>query len=104
MFFFGSNILNSLEIKMIEVLIQNYEFGGISSEQISDLLEIDDKTIDNQRRLKHELIKTLNLKLKMLHNIDNAIERKQSSNDKRIFNYQLNDDIVKKLKKEFKDN
>jgi len=102
--FFGSNILNSLEIKMIQVLIQNYEFGGISSEQICDLLEIDDKTIDNQRRLKHELIKTLNLKLKMLHNIDNAIERKQSSIDKRIFNYQLNDDIFKKLKKEFKDN
>jgi hypothetical protein len=51
-----------------------------------------------------ELIKTLNLKLKMLHNIDNAIERKQSSIDKRIFNYQLNDDIFKKLKKEFKVN
>jgi hypothetical protein len=102
--FYSSNALHSLEIKMIEVLIQNYEIGGISSEHISDLLEIDDKTIDNQRRLKHEFIKTLNLKLKILHNIDNAIERKQSSNDKRIFNYQLNDDIVKKLKKEFKKN
>jgi len=102
--FLGSNALNSLEIKMIEVLMKNYEKGGISSEQISALLEINDKNIDNQRKLRHEFIKSLNLKLKMMYNFENSIERNPSSTDKRIFNYQLNEEIFKKLKKEFKDN
>ena len=102
--FLGSNALNSLEIKMIKVLMKNYEKGGISSEQISALLEINDKNIDNQRKLRHEFIKSLNLKLKMMYNFENSIERNPSSTDKRIFNYQLNEEIFKKLKKEFKDN
>jgi len=102
--FLGSNALNSLEIKMIKVLMKNYEKGGISSEQISALLEINDKNVDNQRKLRHEFIKSLNLKLKMMYNFENSIERNPSSTDKRIFNYQLNEEIFKKLKNEFKDN
>jgi hypothetical protein len=102
--FYSSNALNSLEIKMIEVLMKNYEKGGISSEQISALLEINDKNIDNQRKLRHEFIKSLNLKLKMIYNFENSVERNPSSTDKRIYDYQLNEEIFKKLKKEFKDN
>jgi hypothetical protein len=89
---------------MIKVLMKNYEKGGISSEQINDLLEINDKNVDNQRKLRHEFIKSLNLKLKMMHNFENSIERNPSSTDKRIFDYQLNEEIFKKLKNEFKDN
>jgi arsenate reductase-like glutaredoxin family protein len=100
----GSKALNSLEIKMIEVLMKNYEKGGISSEQINDLLEINDKNVDNQRKLRNEFIKSLNLKLKIMHNFENSIERNPSSTDKRIFDYQLNEEIFKKLKNEFKDN
>jgi hypothetical protein len=85
---------------MIEVLIKNYEKGGMNTEQINDLLEIDDKSTDNQRKIRHEFIKTLNLKLKMMYNFDNSIERNQSNTDKRIFNYQLNEEIIEKLKKE----
>jgi len=102
--FLSSNTLKPLEIKMIEVLIKNYEKGGMNTEQINDLLEIDDKFTDNQRKIRHEFIKTLNLKLKMMYNFDNSIERNQSNTDKRIFNYQLNEEIIEKLKKEFKDN
>jgi len=102
--FYSSNALNSLEIKMIKVLMKNYEKGGISSEQISALLEINDKNIDNQRKLRHEFIKSLNLKLKMIYNFENSVERNPSSTDKRIYDYQLNEEIFKKLKKEFKDN
>jgi hypothetical protein len=102
--FYSSNALHSLEIKMIEVLINNYEKGGISSEQINDILEINDKNIDNQRKLRHEFIKSLNLKLKMMYNFENSVERNPSRTDKRIFNYQLNEEIFKKLKKEFQDN
>jgi len=102
--FLGSNALNSLEINMIKVLMKNYEKGGISSEQISALLEINDKNIDNQRKLRHEFIKSLNLKLKMIYNFENSVERNPSSTDKRIYDYQLNEEIFKKLKNEFKDN
>ena len=102
--FFSSNALNKVEIKMVEALIKNFEKGGMHTEQINDLLEIDDKSIDNQRKIRHEFIKTLNLKLKMMYNFENSIERNPSNTDKRIFNYQLNEEIFKKLKKEFLDN
>jgi hypothetical protein len=102
--FLSSNTLKPLEIKMIEVLIKNYEKGGMNTEQINDLLEIDDKSTDNQRKIRHEFIKTLNLKLKMMYNFDNSIERKPLNSDKRIFNYQLNEEILEKLKKDYNDN
>ena len=102
--FFSSNTLDKVEIKMVEALIKNFEKGGMHTEEINDLLEIDDKSIDNQRKIRHELIKTLNLKLKMMYNFDNSIVRNPSNSDKRIFNYQLNEEIIEKLKKDFKDN
>jgi len=92
--------MNNLEVKMIDDLIRNHKKGGINTEQINDLLEIDDKSVDNQRKIRHEFIKTLNLKLKMTYNFDNSIKKKPSKTDKRIFNYQLNEDIIEKLKKE----
>lgn len=102
--FFSSNTLDKVEIKMVEALIKNFEKGGMHTEEINDLLEIDDKSIVNQRKIRHELIKTLNLKLKMMYNFDNSIVRNPSNSDKRIFNYQLNEEIIEKLKKDFKDN
>ncbi len=102
--FFSSNTLDKVEIKMVEALIKNFEKGGMHTKEINDLLEIDDKSIDNQRKIRHELIKTLNLKLKMMYNFDNSIVRNPSNSDKRIFNYQLNEEIIEKLKKDFKDN
>jgi hypothetical protein len=46
----------------------------------------------------------LNLKLKMMYNFDNSIERNPLNSDKRIFNYQLNEEILEKLKKDYNDN
>lgn len=96
--FLSSHNLNDIEIKMVEVLIENHEKGGMSTEQINDLLIINDKSIENQRKIRYEFIKSLNLKLKMIYNFDNSIERTPSSTDKRIFNYQLNDEIMQELK------
>jgi len=99
---FSSYVFNSLEIKMIEALINNHENGGIRTIQINDLLGISDKSIDNQRKIRHQFIKSLNLKLTKSYKTQFAIERNSSNADKRIFNYQLNQVILKKLKKEIK--
>jgi hypothetical protein len=56
--FLSSNNLNNVEIEMVEVLIENHEKGGISTEQINDLLNINDKSIENQRKIRHEFIKS----------------------------------------------
>lgn len=96
--FLSSHNLNDIEIKMVEILIENHEKGGMSTEQINDLLIINDKSIENQRKIRYEFIKSLNLKLKMIFNFDNSIERTPSSTDKRIFNYQLNDEIMQELR------
>jgi hypothetical protein len=100
--FLSSNNLNNVEIEMVEVLIENHEKGGISTEQINDLLNINDKSIENQRKIRHEFIKSLNLKLKMIYNFDNSIEKKPSNIDKRIFDYQLNYEIIQEFKSLFK--
>jgi len=97
---FSSYVFNSLEIKMIEALINNHENGGIRTIQINDLLGISDKSVDNQRKIRHQFIKSLNLKLTKSYKTQFAIERNSSNADKRIFNYQLNQVILKKLKKE----
>ena len=97
---FSSYIFNSLEIKMIESLINNHENGGIRTIQINDLLGISNKSVDNQRKIRHQFIKSLNLKLTKSYNTHVAIERNSSNTDKRIYNYQLNEVILKKLKKE----
>jgi len=97
---FSSYVFNSLEIKMIEALINNHENGGIRTIQINDLLGISNKSVDNQRKIRHQFIKSLNLKLTKSYNTHVAIERNSSNTDKRIYNYQLNEVILKKLKKE----
>ena len=100
--FLSSNNLNNVEIEMVEVLIENHEKGGITTEQINELLNVNDKSIENQRKIRHEFIKSLNLKLKMIYNFDNSIEKKPSNIDKRIFDYQLNYEIIQEFKSLFK--
>lgn len=94
----GVNNLNDVDIEMIKILIENFDKGGISTEQISTFLNINDKSIENQRKIRHEFIKSINLKLKMIYNIDNSIEKIPSMIDKRIFDYQLNSEIIQELK------
>jgi hypothetical protein len=97
---FSSFVFNSLEIKMIEALINNHENGGIRTLQINELLGISNKSVDNQRKIRHQFIKSLDLKLKKTYKTQFAIEKYSSTADKRIFIYQLNEVILNKLRKE----
>ena len=63
---------------------------------MNEILQIVDKTIDNQRRIRAEVIQNLNIKLKYALEIDNAIERTPSSIDRRMVNYILKEETATK--------
>jgi hypothetical protein len=88
--------LTHQEQEFFERLLQSTPTGGLSAEQVNEILQISDKTIDNQRRIRSEVIQSLNLKFKLALKIDHAIERIPSSIDRRMTLYILNEEIAAK--------
>lgn len=70
---------------------------GITTEQLNQLLGIADKTPDNQRKIRSESLKVLNMKIKMAYGIDEAIERKPTELDRRMFTYVLKQAMTEKV-------
>ncbi|WP_266363207.1 hypothetical protein [Tellurirhabdus rosea] len=63
--------------------------GGLTSEQLIQALGIADKSPDNQRRIRSEVIRALNLKLKIAYGLEEAVERKPTDFDQRMMTYTL---------------
>jgi len=92
-----SDKLDESEKMLLNVLIGHHNEQGVDTEQINTLLQINNKTIENQRKVRHDFIKALTQKLALIYGIEEPIEKIPSSIDKRIFNYKLNDNLYKKL-------
>ncbi|RFS17384.1 hypothetical protein [Emticicia sp. C21] len=92
-----SDKLDDIEKAMLAILIQNHHAEGIDTEQINTLLQVNNKTIENQRKVRHDFIKALTPKLALIYGIEEPIEKIPSSIDKRIFNYKLNNELYKKV-------
>jgi len=54
---------NSQERSILKALIAQQENGGLDNQEIHELLGISHKTVENQRKIKNEFIKSLNAKL-----------------------------------------
>lgn len=90
-------IFNEIEEKVIAVLKANVEGLGVDSNQINELLQINDKLPDNQRKIRNDFIKTLNQKLIEVYQVEEAIIRKPSVHDKRYYYYQLSKIVFDKM-------
>ncbi|MBA4850195.1 hypothetical protein [Emticicia sp. BO119] len=92
-----SDKLDDVEKALLAILIQEHNTEGIDTEQINVLLKVNNKTIENQRKTRHDFIKALTSKLELIYGIEEPIEKIPSSIDKRIFNYKLNGQLFKKI-------
>ncbi|MFC5408128.1 hypothetical protein ACFPMF_02315 [Larkinella bovis] len=88
--------LTQLEQDLLDGLMRATHSGGLSAEQVNELLQISDKSLDNQRRIRADTIQKLNLKLKYALNLDNGIEKTPSAVDRRMALYVLKEEAARK--------
>ncbi len=88
---------NEIEEKIIAVLKANVDGLGVDSNQINELLQINDKLPDNQRKIRNDFMKALNQKLTKIYQVEEAIIRKPSVHDKRYYFYQLSKIVFDKM-------
>lgn len=84
--------LTALELKLLkEFLINKDEF--MSSNAVNSILNLNDKSYDNQRQIRNRIINTINIKLYSFFGSKELIKRVSDDGDKRVMNYYLNPDI-----------
>jgi hypothetical protein len=67
--------------------------ASLSSQQLNLVLDLNDKSYDNQRQIRNRIITSINNKLSSTLNLAEVIIRNSSGDDKRIMNYSLNNDV-----------
>lgn len=87
------------ELKLIQSLIVLGNNGYLTNNDISDVLGINEKSQDNQRKIKMNIINDINTKIAMRYHIKDAISRKSISEDKRLKAYYMKPEVVALLKK-----
>lgn len=86
------------ELKLIQLLLEEESRTGIDSNKMNEVLGIEDKLPENQRKLRTEFIKELNRKLEKEYKVKDALIRKSSESDKRYSLYLLSDEVFYQLK------
>ena len=85
--------LNELEIKLLNEFLFLPKGASLSSQQLNLVLDLNDKSYDNQRQIRNRIITSINNKLSSTLNLAEVIIRNSSGDDKRIMNYSLNNDV-----------
>lgn len=92
--------LEEQEMNLVKALIAA-ESKGLSTVEVNDLLGLSAKNLDNQRRLRLNIISNINHKLYLKYRIEHAIVRTSSSLDKRQSVYLFSNDVLRLLKQVF---
>ncbi len=92
----GVKILSEQEQQLLTVFIQLSPGQNISSIELNNILNINDKSYDNQRQIRNRIIGSLNSKLRILLEDKELILRISSDEDKRMMNYYLNPELKPK--------
>ena len=74
--------------------------GNLSTIAMNTVLGADEKSLDNQRRIRSITIKQLNQKLLEAYGVPDAIEKQTEVSDKRLTIYRLREGLAKKLVKD----
>jgi hypothetical protein len=92
-------IFNTLEMKLLNKLMELNTNEYLNTHEINDILGSTDKTQENQRKIRFNIIGQINKKLKSKYNWENAIERKPLPEDKRLTIYKLDPVVLVELKR-----
>lgn len=90
---------DAIELELLNrmTLLEDSEDKQLSVIQINEILNIEHKAPDNQRRIRMKFFKDINTKLLIHFKVEEAIERIQSDEDKRLLLYRLKPAIQQKL-------
>jgi hypothetical protein len=93
-------IFEDLELQLINSLIDLGEHDYLTNNDINDILDINDKGQENQRKIKMNLINQINNKIANKFNIEEAICRKNILDDKRLKAYYMKPEVVALFKRQ----
>ena len=82
---------DSLELILLKKLIglEIHIEKHVSVIEVNEILKIEDKSPEHQRRLRSKFLKDLNLKFLINYKIEEAIIRSKSGEDSRLVHYKL---------------
>jgi hypothetical protein len=92
--------LDEQEIRLLNALLASSQ-GGLTTVEVNDLLGLSNKNLDNQRKLRWNIISNINHKIYLKYRLDKAVTRTPSSIDKRQSLYTLNKEFLPILKQDF---
>jgi hypothetical protein len=92
-------IFTELEKKFLNKLLDLKPNEYLNTFEINDILDASDKSQENQRKIRFNVIGQINKKLKSRYSWDNAIERKPLPEDKRLAVYMLDPLVLAELKR-----
>ncbi|MEY4987433.1 MAG: hypothetical protein RL567_1212 [Bacteroidota bacterium] len=90
---------DTLEIRFL-TRITDSESKALSVSETNEILRIEKLSKENQRQRRHLFLKDLNVKLKMIFNVNESIERQSTEYDRRSKYYSLHHNINKSQLKE----
>lgn len=92
--------LDQQEHRLLNALLASPQ-GGLTTIEVNDLLGLSIKSLDNQRKLRLNIISNINHQIYLKYRIENAILRIPSSEDKRQSLYTLKKGLLPILKLKF---
>lgn len=90
--------LTEMERKLVLKLLDLRDDEYLTTHDINDIFEANDKSQENQRRIRFNIINELNTKLSLKFGHENGIDRKALPSDKRLIVYVLNPNIRSEMK------
>ncbi len=89
--------LNKFERELLHALLVKKPGDFLTTLEINEILSLNAKTMENQRRIRTNVINQINSKILDVFNIADAIEREASAEDKRVILYRLKSQIYELL-------
>ena len=85
---------DQMELDLIQHLVPLAENAYLTNNEMNDILGLNDKSQDNQRKIKMNLINQINQKIEMKYQVKDAICRISISEDKRLKAYYMKKEAV----------
>ena len=88
-----SDLEKKLLLKLLELKPEDY----LTTNDVNDILDTHNKTQENQRRIRFNVISEINKKIENSFGVKDGIERTSLPEDKRLTVYKLNQEVINKI-------
>ncbi len=95
---FSGDLVNKTTIFLLKRLVETYETGGIDVDETNSILGLTTLAHDAQRYKRSAIVKEANVKLALLTNCHDTIQRQDSELDRRQKRYMINSMAIKSIK------